>query len=45
MEESSLMITNLGLPEDFTRHMLKEHKLANPQKDIDYTAEPTMLTG
>ena len=45
IEESSLIITNLGLPEDFTRHMLKEHKLANPQKDIDYTAEPSMVTG
>jgi hypothetical protein len=37
VEETSIIISNLGLPEEFTRHMLKHHKLANPQKDRDYT--------
>ena len=45
IEESSLIISNLGLPEDFTRHMLKQHKLANPKEGQDYVAEPVMATG
>lgn len=45
VEESSLIVSNLGLPEDFTRHMLKEHKLANPKENVDYVSEPVMVTG
>lgn len=45
VEESSLIIQNLGLPEAFTRHMLKEHKLANPKEGLDYSAEDAMVMG
>jgi len=45
VEESSLIIQNLGLPESFTRHMLKEHKLANPIEGVDYSADDVMVTG
>jgi len=45
VEESSLIIQNLGLPEAFSRHMLKEHKLANPKEGLDYSAEDAIVTG
>jgi hypothetical protein len=45
VEESSIIIQNLGLPEDFTRHFLKEHKKVNPVKGEDYTADEAMTMG
>ena len=44
VEELSLRLQNLGLPEDFSRHMLKQHQLANPKEDIDYVTEQLMET-
>jgi hypothetical protein len=45
MEESSLIIQNLGLPDAFSHHMLKEHKLANPVEGQDYISESRGLMG
>jgi hypothetical protein len=43
VEESSIIIQNLGLPEDFTRHFLKEHKNVNPVEGKDYSASDAGL--
>ena len=45
VEESSLIIQNLGLPEDFTKHFLKQHKKVDPKEGEDYSAEDTMVMG
>jgi len=39
------VIQNLGLPEDFTKHFLKEHKKVDPREGEDYSAEDTMVMG
>ena len=36
VEETSIIISNLGLPDDFYKHMMKQHKLANPKEGEDY---------
>ena len=43
VEESSLIIQNLGLPEDFTKHFLKEHKKVDPKEGTDYSADDAGL--
>jgi hypothetical protein len=45
VEESSLIIQNLGLPESFTRHFLMVHKNVNPVEGKDYSAVDVGLMG
>jgi hypothetical protein len=45
VEESSLIIQNLGLPEGFSKHFLKEHKKVDPKEGEDYTSDDAMVTG
>ena len=43
VEESSLIIQNLGLPESFSRHFLLVHKNVNPKEGTDYSADDAGL--
>jgi hypothetical protein len=45
VEESSLIIQNLGLPEAFTKHFLKEHKMVDPKEGEDYASDDAMSMG
>jgi hypothetical protein len=45
VEENAIVIQNLGLPEDFSKHFLKEHKKVDPKKGDDYSEEDAMMMG
>ena len=45
VEENAIVIQNLGLPDDFTKHFLLKHKNVNPREGEDYSADDTMVMG
>jgi len=45
VEESSLMLQNVGLPADFWKHFVTVHKNANPKEGVDYSSDDVMVMG